>query len=408
MSIPNNKKTIAIIGSGPAALMLAAQLDHRLFDVVIYEKNAAPARKFLVAGEGGFNLTHSEPLEPFIARYIPATFLERSLRAFNNSDLRRWLNTLHIETYVGSSKRVFPTEGIKPIQVLNAILKVLTHRRVTIQVKNTWKGWNSEGDLIIEHHFQDHVMKADIVVYSLGGGSWSKTGSDGSWLSLFAEHGITTLPFLPSNCAYKIEWPEALREEEGTAIKNIVVYCNDKEKFGELVITSLGLEGGAIYALSHEIRKQLKDKAVATIYLDLKPGLSLSTIKKALSNKGIKSNTVILQGELNLSKVQIALLKTHLKKEEFLDSATLSNYIKRLPLLVTDTAPLDDAISTVGGIALDEVDENFQLKKMRGHYAIGEMLDWDAPTGGYLLQASFSMGYFLARHLNQTEEKLQE
>lgn len=376
-------------------------LDERKFEIAILEKGAAPARKFLVAGDGGFNVTHSEPLEQFITRYTPSSFLEKSIRSFTNDDFRRWLSAIGIETFVGTSKRIFPIAGLRPIDVLNTILKIISKKNIPIKPKNTWKGWNENNELIIDHNYKDHIVKADIVVFAMGGGSWAKTGSDGSWLNLFAAKGIETIPFQPSNCAYEVCWEEKfITEEEGMPLKNIAVFCNGKEKKGEVVLTKLGIEGGAVYALSPEIRKQLNEKSNATIFLDLKPTLSLTEIKKRLANRGKKSLSTVLNDALNLTKLQIALLKTILTKEEFTQPAILATKIKQLPLQITGMAPLDEAISTIGGIALDEVDENFQLKKIPHQYAIGEMLDWDAPTGGYLLQASFSMGYYLANKLN--------
>jgi uncharacterized flavoprotein (TIGR03862 family) len=395
------KPIIAIIGSGPSALALAAFLDEKKFDIAIYEKNFAPARKFLVAGDGGFNLTHSEPLDQFLTRYTPASFLEKSLRVFSNEDLRKWLYTIGIKTYTGSSKRVFPVEGIRPIDVLRAILEAVKGKRIPVKTKNTWKGWTQYNELVIDHNYKDHIVKADFVVYALGGGSWSKTGSDGSWLEIFAKKGIQTIPFQPSNCAFEIKWDEKfIMEAVGMPLKNITITCDGKQRSGEVVITKEGIEGGAVYALSPQIRKQLNENGKAILHIDMKPSLSLTDIKKKLAARGDKSLSRVLTDGINLTKTQFALLKSGMSKEAFLQPDTLASRIKQLPLEITGTAPLDDAISTVGGIALDEVDENFQLKKMPGHYVIGEMLDWDAPTGGYLLQACFSMGHYLAQKLN--------
>jgi uncharacterized flavoprotein (TIGR03862 family) len=403
------KQSIVIIGSGPSALMLAATLDERAYDITVFEKNFAPARKFLVAGDGGFNLTHSESIEQFVSRYTPPEFLDKAIRSFCNNDLCNWLNYIGIETYIGTSKRMFPVDGIKPNDVLNAILKVISRKNIPIKPKNTWKGWNENGDLIIDHNYKDHVVKADIVVYALGGASWAKTGSDGSWINLFEAKGIKTVPFQPSNCAFEVKWDEKfIDQEEGLPLKNIEVSCNGKTKKGELVLTRFGIEGGAVYPLSPEIRKQLNEHNTATIFIDLKPTQSLAEIKKRLVGKGTKSITTVLNDSLNLTKLQIALLKTILTKEEFTQPAVLATKIKQLPLQITGLGPIDEAISTVGGIALDEVDKNFQLKKMPNHYVIGEMLDWDAPTGGYLLQANFSMGHYLAEKLNEDSKALDE
>lgn len=395
------KKTVAIVGGGPAALMLAATLNDQLFDVTIYEKNFAPARKFLVAGNGGFNLTHSEEIEKFIQRYTPSCFLEESLRSFTNTDLCNWLKNIGIETYVGSSKRIFPVKGIKPIDVLNAVLNELERKQVQIKTKHHWKGWSDKNELIITYNQEEFFLKADIVIFSLGGASWAKTGSDGSWLNLFEKKAIQTVPFSPSNCAYQIEWDAVLlKQAEGKSLKNISITCDEVEKKGEVVITKFGIEGGAVYALSPQIRRQLKEHKKAIVFVDLKPGLTIKEIKNVFANKGNKTTTEVLKNDLNVGPVQLALIKNKVSKEEFLSVDLLSEKIKRFPLEISGMATIEEAISTVGGISLTETDKNFQLKKMRNTYVIGEMLDWDAPTGGYLLQACFSMGAFLGKHLN--------
>ncbi|MES2394822.1 MAG: TIGR03862 family flavoprotein [Bacteroidota bacterium] len=399
------KRAIAIIGGGPAAMMLAASLDELKFDVTIYEKNNALGRKFLVAGDGGFNLTHSEDTEQFISRYTPASFFSSIISSFTNTDLRNWLNNIGIETFVGSSKRVFPVQGIKPIDVLNAILDILKKKNVSIKTRHNWKGWNNN-ELIFETANESINVKADITIFALGGGSWQVTGSDGKWTNYFSEKGIDIIPFQASNCAYEIKWEnEFIKIAEGASLKNISLKCSKKEKKGELVITKFGLEGGSIYALSAEIRKQLNSNNTAKIFLDLKPTLTVEEIKNKISNKGNKSLSKHLENELNLNQVQLALLKTVLSKTDFTDIETLSEKIKNLPLIITSAAPVDEAISTVGGISLNEIDNTFQLKKLPNHYVIGEMLDWDAPTGGYLLQGCFSMGYFLAKSLNEEKSE---
>jgi uncharacterized flavoprotein (TIGR03862 family) len=399
--VQKTKKSVAIIGSGPAALMLAATLNETFFDVTIYEKNYAPARKFLVAGDGGFNLTHSEDIEQFVTRYTPPLFLEESLRSFTNVDLCNWLKQIGIETHVGTSKRIFPVKGIKPIDVLNAILNELKKKNVQLKTRHEWKGWNNKNELIIEHDAEEFFVKADIVVFALGGASWAKTGSDGGWAKLFSQKGIRTIPFQASNCAYQIKWGDNfLKQAEGKSLKNISIICNDIEKKGEAVITKFGLEGGAVYALSPQIREQLNKNKTATIFIDLKPSLPIDLIKDKLILKQNKTLTTNLKEGLKLNQTQIALLKSVLSKEEFINTNALAHNIKKLPLQIISAAPVDEAISTVGGISLQEVDDWFQLKKLPNHYAVGEMLSWDAPTGGYLLQACFSMGGFLGKHIN--------
>jgi len=391
------KRSVAIIGGGAAALMLAATLDENLFDVSIYEKNHAVGRKFLVAGDGGFNLTHSEELEEFVKRYTPVAFLEKSLRSFTNAHLREWLKGIGIETYVGSSKRVFPVKGVKPIEVLQAFLEVLKKKNVKINTQHEWKGWREDALLFND----DVIVKADITVFALGGASWKVTGSDGAWAEIFKTKEIRTVPFQPSNCAYRISWnPEFIIAAEGLPLKNIVIKCDNKERLGEVVITSTGMEGGAIYALSAPIRKQLNEKGTAKVVIDLKPGITVQQIRDKFSKRGNRSIKKLLEDRLGFTDAAIGLLKSALTKEQFTDLGLLAEKIKNLPLKITGMAEMDEAISTVGGVTLREVDENFQLTRMPNNYVIGEMLNWDAPTGGYLLQACFSMGRYLAEKLN--------
>lgn len=391
------KKTIAIIGGGPSSLSAAAFLDPELFDVTIYEKNKSLGRKFLVAGKGGFNLTHSEPIEQMVSRYSDSSALEKSLKSFTNEDLRTWLNEIGVPTYIGSSKRVYPEKGIKPIEVLNKLLAVLESKSVKIEYQKEWTGWNDEGNLTFD---SGESIAPDMTVFALGGGSWKVTGSDGSWIDLFKKHSIKTIPFLPANCAYKINWkPEFIAKNEGTPLKNIALGSVDNYCKGEVVVTKFGMEGNAIYALSPEIQAQLSESGNATVYLDLKPTFTEEQVLTKICDSSLKT-TDILRRKLKLSKVQIDLLKSNLTKEEFLSKLQLAEKIKYFPLQIESAAPLDEAISTTGGISMDAISENFELNELKRTFCIGEMLDWNAPTGGYLLQACFSMGYSLAKTLN--------
>jgi uncharacterized flavoprotein (TIGR03862 family) len=392
------KKSVSIIGGGPAALLLAAFLDPQKFNVSIYEKNKTLGRKFLVAGKGGFNLTHSEPIAQLIERYTPSHFIQEALLDFDNQDFQKWIDLMGIPTFIGSSKRVYPESGIKPIAVLNAILDVLNKRGVNIQYQHTWTGWNTNQDLIFN---ADKVVKSDYTIFALGGGSWKVTGSDGSWLDLFKKQGIEVVPFKASNCAYRVNWPnDFIDKYEGNPLKNISISCGSRRQKGEVVITRFGLEGNAIYAVSPEIREELTNKQEATVFLDLKPTLSYNDLVEKIQKSSFKKTSERLQKELKLNAAQIGLLKTYLSKETYLNSELLAQNIKNLAIKITASAQLDEAISTIGGIKLTALDENFQLKMMKQHYCIGEMIDLDAPTGGYLLQSCFSMGVYLARHLN--------
>ena len=392
------KKSVSIIGGGPAALILAALLDCEKFKVTVYEKNKILGRKFLVAGKGGFNLTHSEPVAELIARYTPALFLEKALLDFDNNDFRKWIASIGIPTYIGSSKRVYPESGIKPITVLNAILDVVDKQGVAIQYQHTWTGWTNNDAVVFN---SDTTIKSDHTIFAMGGGSWKVTGSDGTWLELFEKESIPVIPFQSSNCAYRVDWQEDfILEHEGSPLKNIAISCLNKKQKGEAVITRFGLEGNAIYALSPQIRKELQSQQKATVFLDMKPTLSSDDLLQKIKKSTFKKTSETLQKEVKLSPAQIGLLKKYLSKETYLNPQLLAQNIKNLSIEITGSAILNDAISTTGGIQLQAVDENFQLKNKKNNYCIGEMLDWDAPTGGYLLQACFSMGMHLARHLN--------
>ena len=396
------KTSIAIIGSGPSALMLASMLDTKRFEVTIYERNMAPARKFLVAGDGGLNLTHSEEVDELVPRYTPSSFMERYIRHFDNQALRAWFAGIGIETWVGSSRRVFPRQGTKPAKVLKAMVDHTLEREVKWQFQHTFTGWDAQGNLLMNNTAQDIIVKSDIVVFALGGASWPVTGSAGEWRNMFLDKGISVPAFAASNCAYRVDWSkEASKKLAGHFLKNIVVHTGLKSMAGELVITKEGLEGGAIYALSSELRAALLKNGKASIKIDLKPSFSLEKVIEILSYPGKKTDQ--LKKYVRLSETQLAMIKLLVSKDDFMDTGRLAALIKAFPLEIIGAAPIDEAISTVGGVSLDEVDEHLQLKKLPNTYCMGEMLDWDAPTGGYLLQAAFSMGAYLADHLNKHE-----
>lgn len=388
---------MAIIGGGTAGLFLAAFLNTKLYDVTIFEKKYSPGRKFLVAGDGGFNLTHSEELSTFKSRYTPVSFLDNALEHFGNADLRAWLLDLGVPTFVGSSGRVFPEKGIKPIAVLRTIEAHLIKRNVQFKFNKTFTGWDKENSLEFN---SNEIIKSDYVVFALGGSSWKVTGSDGSWLNIFNKMGIDTVPFRSSNCAYQIKWDEMfIRNHEGKPLKNISISLNNKNQKGEAVVTKFGIEGNAIYGLSPQIQAALAVHNEVEVYIDFKPTNNLENLIQKISDS--KSNfTTTLKDKIKLSRTGIDLLKTTLTKEAFLDIQTLAKFIKYFPLKIIGSAPIDEAISTSGGVNLHAVDSNFELKKLKNHFCIGEMLDWDAPTGGYLIQASASMGVYLAHQLN--------
>ena len=392
-------KNLTIIGGGPAALMLAAQIDTKKYKVTLCEKKKTVGRKFLVAGEGGLNLTFNSSIETLIDQYVPSDFMSPILRQFTNEDLRKWLHDLKIPTFIGSSNRVFPEKGIKPSEVLKKIVAFISKRNIEFQLNKKWLGWNEKGYLKFEN---SKDIESDIVVFALGGASWKITGSDGKWRKTFTEFGVNVATFKAANCAFSVDWNKNfINTHQGKPLKNIALTYNNLLAKGELVISKFGLEGNAIYALSQKIQKTLFTKESTIIQLDLKPTMTIDEIKTKYKNSKNTKVTEILKKDLNLDRTSIGILKQFSDKDTFSNLDLLSKTIKSVPITIKSAEEIDKAISILGGISLDEIDKNLQIKKMPNSYAIGEMLDWFAPTGGYLLQGSFSMGFALAKHLNK-------
>lgn len=392
------KKKICIVGGGPAAMILAAHLDPNKFDVHLFEKNKTLGRKFLVAGKGGFNLTYHCDQASLMQTYTPDTFLQNALDFFNNNDVRSWLDSIGISTYVGSSNRVFPTKGIKPIAVLNAILDQMKKANVQIHTEMHWLGWDDNLDLKFN---ESESINYDIAIYAVGGASWKKTGSSGQWLDKFSNNNIPTKSFRASNCAFQVHWPDTILDSyEGKPLKNIGISINEKNQSGEIVITKFGIEGNAIYPLSSQIQDSLHLHENATIYIDLKPVFTEEKIYQIIVNSNKLKMSDILFHDLKLSRLHIAILKSNTTKSTFIDAAQVVKKIKKLPIKIIGSAEIDAAISTTGGICLSALNDSYMIKDMPDQYAIGEMVDWDAPTGGYLLQGCFSMGRYLAHILN--------
>ena len=395
-------KNVTIIGGGPAALMLAAQIDTEKYQVTVCEKKKTVGRKFLVAGEGGLNLTYNSTTEELINQYSPSEFMDPIIRQFTNEDLIHWLHHHEIPTFIGSSNRVFPDLDLKPIAVLNKIVEFIETKKIAFKLDTKWIGWNKEGDLIFE---DSDEIKSDIVVFAMGGGSWKVTGSDGQWKEVFEARGIEAPPFRAANCAFEIDWNKNfITTHEGKPLKNIALTYKNQTSKGELVISKFGLEGNAIYALSEKIQEKLLTRESVQIQLDLKPTMTVDQIKAKHKNSRQTKVTDILKKDLHLDRTSIGILKQFSNKDSFSNPDLLAETIKSVPLTILSADELDNAISSLGGIALEEIDANFQCKKIPNSYAIGEMLDWYAPTGGYLLQGCFSMGFALANHLNQLED----
>lgn len=384
-----SKKKIVIIGGGAAGLMAAEHLCLN-FDIAIYEKGKTIGRKFLVAGNGGFNLTNQASGEDLINYYLPKGFLKASLLKNDSLKMREWLANLEIPTFVGTSGRVFPEKGIKPIHVLNKIKNRLLDHGVKFFSHHTFMGFNKDCKVIVKNQKNEFILEADYFIFALGGASWSITGSDGKWVPAFNKIGIKTIPFQPSNCGINIAWPAPFKNHHaGKPLKNIKVSIDGFEVKGEATITDYGLEGNAIYPLIWKVREAFSQKKIPIIEIDFKSLNSSAQLFEKIKNKTPK--TKIFAQTLNLNSSQIALIKSFTDKDTFLQPNVFINSVKHLQIPIQGLRPIEEAISTVGGIDLAEVNSDFSLKKHPSFFIIGEMLNWDAPTGGFLLQACFSM-----------------
>ncbi len=383
-------KTIAIIGGGPGGLMAAEVLATAGQSVTVFERKPTLGRKFLMAGRGGLNITHSEPMDKFIARYAEAAdWLKPAIERFTPAHLRAWCEALGEETFVGTSGRVFP-KALKASPLLRAWSKRLTAQGVQFKMQHDWQGWNAAGELL----FNGAPFKADVTVLALGGASWPKLGSDGSWAAHLRAKGISVTPFAPANSGFLMPWSETFASRfAGQPLKPVTLSIGEQSVQGEIMLTQMGIEGGAVYALSSRIRKAIEANGSAQLNIDLRPGVLPDELAARLAaGQGSQSFSTYLKKVAGLTPAAASLVHevTTAEQRKALSPTALAQLIKNLPLKTTQAAGLERAISSAGGIAHAEVDENFMLKKLPGVYAIGEMLDWEAPTGGYLLQATFS------------------
>jgi len=390
---------IAIIGGGPAGLMAAETAAEGGAQVELYDSMASVGRKFLLAGKGGLNLTHSEPLEAFLLRYGPRRAqLEPVIASFSPDALRTWAKELGIETFVGTSGRVFPSD-LKSAPLLRAWLRRLRKAGVQFYVRHRWVGWNGKQALHFSTPQGMRSVQADAVVLALGGGSWPQLGSDGSWVPLLADRNVPMAPLLPSNCGFDIKWTDIFRTRfAGHPVKTVGVVAKTVEgevirRQGECVITETGIEGGVIYQVSACLRDVLRAKGVATVRLDLAPGRDVAQLIKDLSQpRGKRTMATHLERRAGITGVKAGLLREVIPKDEFTDPVRLAAGIKSLPLRLTGTRPLTEAISTAGGVSFKALDAQLMVRSIPGLFCAGEMLDWEAPTGGYLLTACLATG----------------
>jgi uncharacterized flavoprotein (TIGR03862 family) len=391
-------RNVAIVGAGPAGLIAAERLATSGHRVTLYDRMPSPARKFLLAGRGGLNLTHSEPPELFSTRYRAAQpWLEPALAAFPPQAVRDWADGLGADSFVGTSGRVFP-RAMKASPLLRAWLRRLDGLGVTLAAGHDWTGWTENGAL----SFRDHdPARADATLLALGGASWPRLGADGGWVPLLASRGVSIAPLHPANGGFTVDWSPFMRERfAGQPLKRIVIRHAGAQATGEAMIDAAGIEGGAVYALSNPLREAVLRDGTAEITIDLRPEMTERRLAERLGSRR-RGETLSnhLRKAAGLSPVAIALLREGGALPE--DAGRLAALIKAAPLRLTGMAPIDRAISTAGGVMASQLDAGFMLKALPGVFVAGEMLNWEAPTGGYLLQGCFSTGVAAAKGMER-------
>ena len=392
-------KTAAIIGGGPAGLMAAEIISAQGVKVDVYDAMPSVGRKLLMAGKSGLNITHSDPFDVFVSRYgNRSRNIEPLLKEFGSDQLREWVHSLGIQTFIGTSARVFPM-GMKASPLLRAWLTRLNASNVTLHLRHKWTGFLPDGSLNFKTPNGDLTIKPDAVVLALGGGSWSRLGSDGAWVPWLKQAGAEVASLGPANCGFDVAWSEHFREKhDGHPIKTVILSFGDFRQQGEFIVTKEGLEGGLIYTASAMIRDEIYTNGKAVITLDLKPDRTLEWLTEKLSKpRGKRSIASFLEKTLGIRGVKAGLLREFVPKNDFADGERLAYFIKNLPVPLVAPRPLDEAISTAGGVTFESLDENLMLRNMPGIFCAGEMLDWEAPTGGYLLTACFSSGYVVGQ-----------
>jgi uncharacterized flavoprotein (TIGR03862 family) len=395
----SQRKTVAIIGGGPAGLMAAEVLSQAGVKVDLYDAMPSVGRKFLMAGKGGMNITHSEPYDKFLSRYgSRRAYIKPMLDAFGPDALRAWLRNLGVETFVGSSGKVFPVD-MKAAPLLRAWLHRLRVNGVSFYMRHQWSGWDDDGMLRFLTPAGETIINADAVVLALGGGSWARLGSTGAWVSLLAHRGVSVEPLQPANCGFDVGWSEFFQSRfAGQPLKSVLASFTNSagtefRQLGELIVTANGVEGSLIYKMSAMLREQISATGMATVYLDLVPGKDKQFLIGRISQpRGKHSMASHLRKRIGIDGLKAGLLREVLLKEDFNDPIRLCAAIKALPIGLMAARPIDEAISSAGGVAFEALDEHLMLRDVPGVFCAGEMLDWEAPTGGYLLSACFASG----------------
>ena len=392
----SNIKTIdvAIIGAGPAGLMAAEALASKGIKADIFDAMPTAGRKFLMAGKSGLNISHTKELSAFIAEYGDSQeALAPSLSDFNAKHSVDLMTSLGIESFTGSSGRIFP-KSMKTAPLLRKWLQSLDARGTKLHTRHKWTGWSEDGALIFQSSNTELQYKAKATIFALGGGSWPRLGSDASWVDLFKAKSIAINPLKPANCGFDVSWSEHfLSRNEGQAVANVLAHFAESTIKGSFVITKDGVEGGSVYTLSSKIRDAIEKSGPTTLTIDLTPDKSEVDLAKALARqRGSKSMSNHIRRTTGLTGVKAQLLRECVPSEAFNDPAALASAIKALPLTLERPRPLTEAISTAGGVSFDALDDAFMVKSMENTYCAGEMLNWEAPTGGYLITACMATG----------------